>query len=176
MKPEQAAGLRDYFLESLKEEAKTTRRVIEAVPDGKGSYRPDPKSRSGFELAWHIAASDAWFLDGILAGAFDPSTDTSNAVPAEIKTAADIAAYYDRNYIAKLDKLAGLSPEQCAKVVNFFGAFHFPIAIYIGWLEKHEIHHRGQLCAYLRAMGGKVPSIYGGSADEPFQMEAGASA
>lgn len=172
MKPEQAATIRDYFLASLKEEAKTTRRVIEAVPDGKGSYKPDPKSRSGFELAWHIASTDAWFLDGILAGAFDPSTDTSNAVPVDIKTAADITAYYDKNYIGKLDKLAGLSPEACAKMVDFFGVFNFPIAVYIGWLEKHQVHHRGQLSAYLRAMGGKVPNIYGGSADEPFQASA----
>jgi uncharacterized damage-inducible protein DinB len=30
---------------------------------------------------------------------------------------------------------------------------------------RHSAHHRGQLSAYLRAMGGKVPSIYGPSAD-----------
>jgi hypothetical protein len=29
--------------------------------------------------------------------------------------------------------------------------------------------HRGQLAAYLRAMGSKVPAIYGGSADEPMK-------
>jgi len=28
------------------------------------------------------------------------------------------------------------------------------------------IHHRGQLSAYIRPMGGKVPSIYGPSADD----------
>jgi len=33
---------------------------------------------------------------------------------------------------------------------------------------NHTIHHRGQLCAYLRQMGAKVPNIYGGSFDEPF--------
>ena len=27
------------------------------------------------------------------------------------------------------------------------------------------LHHRGQLSVYLRPMGGKVPSIYGPSAD-----------
>jgi uncharacterized damage-inducible protein DinB len=32
---------------------------------------------------------------------------------------------------------------------------------------RHEVHHRGQLSVYLRLAGGKVPSIYGGSADEP---------
>ena len=34
-------------------------------------------------------------------------------------------------------------------------------------MNNHSIHHRGQLSTYLRAMGGKCPSIYGGSADEP---------
>ena len=29
------------------------------------------------------------------------------------------------------------------------------------------IHHRGQLSTYIRPMGGKVPSIYGPSADDP---------
>jgi uncharacterized damage-inducible protein DinB len=30
---------------------------------------------------------------------------------------------------------------------------------------NHTIHHRGQLSTYLRAMGGKVPPIYGESYD-----------
>ena len=34
------------------------------------------------------------------------------------------------------------------------------------WLCLFDaIHHRGQLAAYLRPMGGKVPPIYGPSAD-----------
>jgi uncharacterized damage-inducible protein DinB len=172
MKPEQAAGIRDFFVESLKMEAKTTRRVIEAVPDAKSSYRPDEKSRTGFELAWHIASTDAWFLAGCMAGNFDTGSDSSDAVPPEIKKVADILSFYDQNYISQIEKLKQLSGEQCAKVVNFFGAFDFPIAVYISWIEKHQVHHRGQLSAYLRAMGGKVPNIYGGSADEPMQMAA----
>jgi uncharacterized damage-inducible protein DinB len=32
--------------------------------------------------------------------------------------------------------------------------------------NNHGIHHRGQLAAYLRAHGSKVPAIYGVSADE----------
>ncbi len=30
------------------------------------------------------------------------------------------------------------------------------------------VHHRGQFSVYLRMAGGKVPSIYGPSADEPW--------
>ena len=36
---------------------------------------------------------------------------------------------------------------------------------FIGFANNHSVHHRGQLAAYLRAMGSKVPNIYGPSAD-----------
>ncbi len=37
------------------------------------------------------------------------------------------------------------------------------------WMFFYDsIHHRGQMTVYLRAVGGRVPSIYGGSADEPW--------
>jgi uncharacterized damage-inducible protein DinB len=40
-----------------------------------------------------------------------------------------------------------------------------PRAQFIGFANNHSMHHRGQLAAYLRAMGSKVPNIYGPSAD-----------
>jgi uncharacterized damage-inducible protein DinB len=50
--------------------------------------------------------------------------------------------------------------------------FNFPAAFYLGFLNNHSIHHRGELATYLRPMGSKVPSIYGGSYDEPMQTAA----
>jgi len=44
-----------------------------------------------------------------------------------------------------------------------------PAFSYLQFAQDHLVHHRGQLSTYLRPMGGKVPDIYGGSADEPFQ-------
>jgi uncharacterized damage-inducible protein DinB len=44
-----------------------------------------------------------------------------------------------------------------------------PVVFYLTFVNNHSIHHRGQLAAYLRPMGSKVPAIYGGSADEPWQ-------
>ena len=32
-----------------------------------------------------------------------------------------------------------------------------------------HVHHRGQFTIYSRIAGGKVPQIYGPSADEPWQ-------
>jgi uncharacterized damage-inducible protein DinB len=69
-------------------------------------------------------------------------------------------------------RVAALSAEQLLTPVNFMGAFNFPAAFYLAFLNNHSIHHRGELATYLRPMGSKVPSIYGGSYDEPFQAAA----
>jgi uncharacterized damage-inducible protein DinB len=53
-----------------------------------------------------------------------------------------------------------------------FGRTAYPAVTYLSALLVHTAHHRGQLSAYLRAMGARVPSIYGGSADEPFEVSA----
>jgi uncharacterized damage-inducible protein DinB len=52
--------------------------------------------------------------------------------------------------------------------IQFF-TFNLPAAFYLAFLNNHSIHHRGELATYLRPMGSKVPSIYGGSFDEPLQ-------
>ena len=173
MEHAQATILRDFLAQSLEQEAQVTRRVLEAVPATGNDYRPDPKSRTGLELAWHIASSDAWFLNGILISEFDISKEPTE-VPANIRSGADAAAFYDQQFIARIGKLRKLEGAALAKVVSFLGAFELPLVVYVAFLGNHQIHHRGQLSAYLRAMGSKVPSIYGGSADEPMQMSAGA--
>jgi uncharacterized damage-inducible protein DinB len=48
--------------------------------------------------------------------------------------------------------------------------------VYVAFMSNHSIHHRGQLSTYLRPMGSKVPSIYGGSADEPITRPSAAQA
>ena len=59
-------------------------------------------------------------------------------------------------------------PANLAGVVDFFG-MKMPNAQFLVWQVAHNAHHRGQLSTYLRPMGAKVPSIYGGSFDEPWQ-------
>ena len=40
-----------------------------------------------------------------------------------------------------------------------------PVGQFLWFILFDAIHHRGQLSAYLRPMGGTVPAIYGPSAD-----------
>ena len=171
MQTDQAVFLLNNLLPGVESEAQTTKKVIAAIPEGKADYRPDPKSKTADELAWHLVSSEIWFLDGIASGKFreeDPGR------PAELKTPADLVAWYETNLAAGIEKVKAMPPEKLAETLSFYGIFNHPAVTYLSFLTVHSVHHRGQLSTYLRPMGGKVPSIYGGSADEPFQMPEGA--
>jgi uncharacterized damage-inducible protein DinB len=166
MTPEHAMTVLQFNIHDYEFEIPTTRGVLAAVPDSGADYRPDPASRTARELIFHIAGTEKWFLDSLAAGEFLPEEPK---MPADLKTHADIVAWWERESAAGLERVKKLDAQHAAKVLDFFGAFHLPTAVFMGWLTKHTIHHRGQLAAYIRAAGGKVPSIYGGSADEPWK-------
>jgi len=165
MTPEFAAGLRDFLLAALDSEVPATTKVILAMPEGAGEYAPDPKCMPALKLAYHIVASEIWFFDSVVNGAFGDFP--SGPEPA---TPAAVVAWWNEARPAARAKVAEMSGEKLAAIGDFFGMFQFPMATYLNFANVHCIHHRGQLSAYLRPMGGKVPSIYGGSADEPMGM------
>lgn len=169
--PEFALGYRAMMLDGIVREAETTKKVIAAVPEAASSYKPDPHARTAKELAWHIANTDVQFLDGIADLKFNMTSPENKP-----QTVAEIVAWYDENMKRGAARVAALSAEQLMTPVNFAGVFNFPAAFYLGFLNNHSIHHRGELATYLRPMGSKVPSIYGGSYDEPFQMPAAENA
>jgi hypothetical protein len=55
MTPDQARAVANAVGEQLKNEWKTTSKVIAAVPNNKRDYKPDPNGRSAWELATHMA-------------------------------------------------------------------------------------------------------------------------
>jgi uncharacterized damage-inducible protein DinB len=162
-------GYRDLMLDGLAREVETTKKVLAAVPDGKKEYRPDPCARTAWELAWHLANTDVQFLDGIADLKFNMANPTAEDKP---KTIAEAVDWYGKNMKRGADRVGALSAEQLLTPIEFFGVFNLPAAFYLAFLNNHSIHHRGELATYLRPMGSKVPSIYGGSYDEPFQAAA----
>jgi len=169
--PEFALAYRAMMLDGILREAEITKKVIAAVPDAASSYKPDPNARTAKELAWHIANSDIQFLDGIADLKFNMETPEHKP-----QTSAEVVAWYDERMKSGAARVAALTAEQLLTPVNFFGVFNFPAVFYLAFLNNHSIHHRGELTTYLRPMGSKVPSIYGGSYDEPFQPPAAQNA
>lgn len=146
-------------------EIPATVRVLSAIADANRDYRPDPKSRTAWELATHIATADVWFIDSIERGAFAFDPEAAKQAEAQFRSVSEVAAFYEATVPARLDRLKDLSGDQLAEPLDFFGIMNMSRATWIGFANNHSVHHRGQLSAYLRALGSKVPDIYGPSAD-----------
>jgi uncharacterized damage-inducible protein DinB len=167
--PEFAMGYRAMMLDGVLREAEITKKVIAAVPDSASSYKHDPNGRTAKELVWHLANTDIQFLDGIADLKFNMHNPDHKP-----ETSAEVVAWYDENIKRGVARVAAMTGEQLLTPVGFFGVFNLPAVLYLGFLNNHSIHHRGELATYLRPMGSKVPMIYGGSYDEPFQPPAAA--
>ena len=156
----------EFCIARRKAEQPAFLRVLKAVPGGKLDYRPDPKSRTAAELAWMLAAEEASLLSLLETG----DIHWKEEKPPSLE---QIVATYERSANAVNEKLAKLDDAGWQKKGRFLmgGA-----AVWEDTVEQmmwgmlfDSIHHRGQLSTYLRPMGGKVPSIYGPSADDPGQ-------
>lgn len=168
MTPAEARAAATVIGGQLQQEWKTTARVLGAVPEGNKEWRPDPKARSAWDLAVHVAAADVWFLDALLNGAFSSDPDGEAKIRAAAPTPAALADWYSSVFPQKLEQVLAMPDQKFTDIIDFFGMKN-PAIVYLNFCLVHGVHHRGQLSGYLRPMGGKVPSIYGGSADEPFQ-------
>ena len=165
MTPEGAKAAAEVLCNGWQAEMAATSKVLAAVKDDNRDYKPDPKSRSAWELATHLATADVWFIDSIVSGAFAFDREAAKQAEAQFADAKSIADFYTRTLPGKLDDLRKLPGETLAETISFFGMMQMPRVQFIAMANNHSMHHRGQLAAYLRAMGSKVPNIYGPSAD-----------
>lgn len=163
MDSNEAKTVAEFLIADFKNEMQTTLRVIEAVPIGHLDYRPDPKSKTALGLVRHLALEDAWLLNCIADGEFTTPPDDSDA--CGIMNPADAIAYYKEKMPAALDRVRAMPGEELTNVIDMFGVIQAPGVNFLSITARHSVHHRGQLSAYLRAMGSTVPSIYGPSAD-----------
>ena len=163
MNSDQSKAVAEFLIADFESEMQTTLRVIEAVPHGHLDYRPDSKSKTALGLVRHITLEDEWLLNCIADGAFTPPPDDSDA--CGIMNPAEAAARYKKTVPAALNRVRALAGDQLTTVIDLLGLIQAPRVNFLAMAAKHSVHHRGQLSTYLRPMGGKVPSVYGPSAD-----------
>ena len=165
MNPEHAKAAADLVTTMWESEFPVTCQVLAAVKDDTRDYKPDPKSRTAWELATHLATADVWFMESIANGAFVWNPEAAKAEVSRFANVNAVVEFYKATVPGKFAALRALPPEKMTEVLDFFGFLKMPRAQFIAFASNHSIHHRGQLAAYLRAMGSKVPNIYGPSAD-----------
>jgi uncharacterized damage-inducible protein DinB len=165
MTPQEAAAVVNVTANMWENEHKATCQVLAAVKDANRDYKPDPKSRSAWQLATHIATADVWFIESIINGSFLFDPEAAKRAEGQFKTVNDIVEYYRKTLPEKLKAVRALPAEKLTENLDFFGVMKMPRANFVLFANNHSIHHRGQLASYLRALGSKVPDIYGPSAD-----------
>jgi len=163
MTPIQAKTVADFLVSTFESEIPLTLNVFKAVPVDRLDYAPDAMSKTALGLVRHIALEDEWLLTGAADGHFVSWVDQTDA--CGLMSPADAVAVYEQRMPAALARVKGLSDADLLREVDMMGAMKLPAVMFLSVALRHSCHHRGQLTSYLRAMGGKVPSIYGPSAD-----------
>jgi uncharacterized damage-inducible protein DinB len=158
------------LLQELEQEAQTTRRVLERVPEDRLGWKPHDKSMSLGQLALHIAT-----LPGNIA---EMSRQTPFPIPTFVQPSATSTAQLipalEQSVAKAREVLSGMDDAALSTVWRAVDGEREVFALPVGVLLRaimlnHWYHHRGQLSVYLRQVGALVPSIYGPSADEnPF--------
>ncbi len=160
---------KEFFIETVKSEVPAFERVLKAmekIPSAKHSYRHDPKSRTAFELASQTMGAESGMIPVFLSTG---KLDFMAQPKPKWKTIKAVRTAFTKNMSEALKMAEKMDQKQWnAKCGMYMGdklewettkgkmAWSFLLDL---------IHHRGQLSTHLRPMGGKVPSIYGPSAD-----------
>jgi uncharacterized damage-inducible protein DinB len=164
------------MIQELDQEAGTTERVLDRVPDDRLTWKPHETAWTIGQLALHTA-----IVPGALAEVASRSpfplpefTQPSPATSAELVPAL-------HNSVAKAKSiLRGMSDADLQKTWTAVRGDQVVLALPVAAVLRslmlnHWYHHRGQLAVYLRQLGIRVPSIYGPSGDEnPFAIPAAA--
>lgn len=164
------SSLSAALIAELQQEAQTTRKCLERIPEDKFDYKPHEKSMSFIRLAVHVAEMTDWVKETIEKDELDFAT--FDYKPFEPKTTAELIEYFDKHLADAVESLQNVSSEdvfmQNWKLSNGEQVyFEMPkIQVLRGMVFNHIVHHRGQLSVYLRLNDLPVPALYGPSADE----------
>lgn len=163
-------SMSEVLLQELEQEARTTRRVLERVPNAHLAWKPHAKSMSLGQLALHVATVPG----GVATLAAAPSVQAPDFKHLAASTAAELLPALDESIAKARGILQGLDDASMMATFRVMAGDREVMAMpRVAFLRaimlNHWYHHRGQLSVYLRELNVPVPSIYGPSADEnPF--------
>ncbi|RPJ77309.1 MAG: DinB family protein [Acidobacteria bacterium] len=163
-------GPRQRFLDTFEREHETTMRVLRAYPEDKLDLKPHPKCNSARQVMWTVVMGQALAEKALTTG-FDWSKPPSSR-PGPPEGRDEIIAALDAAHRRVAELVRAMPDDKMHDTVRFFTApktlGDVPIDQFLWMLLHDQIHHRGQLSVYLRMSDGRLPSIYGPTADEPW--------
>jgi uncharacterized damage-inducible protein DinB len=157
---------KEMFLKTWEREFQTTMKLLKAYPADKPDFKPHYRSRSAKELAWTFVMEE-----GLINMAIEGKIEMKEPPPPP-KTIVEVITVYANSHKMAVEKVKQFPEADLEKTLKFpvgpkqMGDVRIMDMFWMMIMDM--VHHRGQLSVYVRMAGGKVPSIYGPSADEPW--------
>jgi hypothetical protein len=144
-------------------------RVLRAFPADQPDFRPHPRSSSARDLAFTFVLEQSLLMRALL----DDLRIGGAPVPRPPETIAEVMDRFDSEFHEVLEQLRATPEQELIRGKTQFFTGPRQLGEYtkleFAWfLLMDQIHHRGQYTVYVRLAGGRVPSVYGPSADEPW--------
>lgn len=161
-------AIKDAFLVEFDHEMRTTRKLLERVPDAQLAWKPHAKSMSLGELATHLANIPHWSGPILKQLAFNLADSPGHM--AAFTSRADFIRHFDETTRAARPAI-DISDAEWTAIWSLKNGEHEVFAApraaaFRAFVMNHSIHHRGQLSVYLRMQNVPLPAMYGPSADE----------
>ena len=157
---------KDMLVGAFEREYQTTLKLLRAYPADQAELKPAEKLKTARELAWMLV------LNQMVVGPTIDANLQPGMFPKAPDTWAEVVPGFEREHLKSVAKLEALTDEQLNHTVKLpVGPGQIAdvrIADALWMFLNDTIHHRGQLTVYARIAGGKLPSIYGPTADEPW--------
>jgi uncharacterized damage-inducible protein DinB len=163
-------ALKDVMFCDLERELAVTRKVLAAIPADRLDWKPHAKSMSLGQLAIHVATLPEWLTQTLAQDALDVAN--APRMPRAVANNAELLKLFDDRVAALRQAVAGFDPagweapwalRNGEQVITTQPRWK----VYRVWDLNHLVHHRGQLCVYLRLLEVRVPTVYFNTADDP---------
>jgi uncharacterized damage-inducible protein DinB len=156
------------LLQEMDQEAQTTRKMLERVPDDKYDWQPHKKSMTLRQLATHVAELPSWVSMTLTTDELDFAHNPYQ--PVKVNSKADLLTYFEQSLAEGKEELSHAQEDQLSQLWTLRNGNEIystsTKAEVIRMSYNQIVHHRAQLGVYLRLLDIPIPGSYGPSADE----------
>jgi uncharacterized damage-inducible protein DinB len=155
--------LREFFIERRRAELPAFLRVLKALPNDAADYKPHERNPTAQQIVWTLTNELKACVDVV-------TQNRAEWKPLPPPPLPEMIQLFEQRSNELIDAVSKMDEKSWDRIAQFYYngkvVSEQPVGQFLWFILFDAIHHRGQLAAYLRPMGGKVPSIYGPSADE----------
>lgn len=151
------------FLKYFANVRERTMRVSRCVPPDKVDWSYAAGKFTAGDLLRHIAVTERYLFAENIQGHTSRYTTHGRELAG---TLDDILAFMERLHTESMSIFAKLTDDELQRKCRNVAGLEIAISTYLRSMIEHEIHHRGELYAYLGILGVATPPLYGLTSEE----------